>query len=54
MRIYWLEPGRQTEWTENKLVPVRMRSTTVNEEVSLKDLKKEIEVLTTNLKLTTF
>ena len=31
-----------------------MRSTTLNEEVGLKDLKKEVEALTAPLKLTAF
>ena len=40
----------EAEWTENKSIPVRVRSTTLNEEVGLKDLKKEVEPLTTALK----
>ena len=36
----------ETGWTENKSIPVRIRSTTLKEEVGLKDLKKEVEALT--------
>ena len=32
----------ETEWTEeNKSIPFRMRSTTLNKEVGLKDLKRD-------------
>ena len=44
----------KTEWTENKSVPVRMMSTTLKDEVGLKDLKKEVEALTASLKSTAF
>ena len=44
----------ETEWTENKSIPIRLRSTTLKEEVGLKGLKKEVEALTAALKLTAF
>ena len=44
----------ETEWTENKSIPVRMRSTILNEEVGLKDLQKEVEALTAALNSTAF
>ena len=44
----------ETEWTKNKSAPVQRRSTTLKEEVGLKDLRKEIEDLTATPKSATF